>query len=255
MVTVKRDALNNTLKKITFAIITASLLSGCGTTNKPLNEGVKGATVPESSYPNPNFGKGLATGTVAGTTAGTAAASLSLAAPLYGAGLGAFVGATAVAGYEQEQMRQKLLMDLRAEGVNIINLGDMVQIVIPADDIFFPDEAAEIKDTGKEVLHDVVLYIKEFGPVQLHVESHTDDVGSVAHRVKLSNLQSQSVATYLWAHGISRKRIDFNGYASTQDVATNNSVSGSAYNRRIEINFRKLPPTSTALRGVVPAAS
>ena len=67
------------------------------------------------------------------------------------------------------------------------------------------------------------------------VAGHTDGTGSLAYNQGLSERRAQAVATYLTAqHGISSSQLIMKGYGETKPIASNDSESGQALNRRVE---------------------
>ena len=67
------------------------------------------------------------------------------------------------------------------------------------------------------------------------VAGHTDGTGSVVYNQSLSERRAQAVATYLTAHhGISSTHLIMKGYGEAKPIASNESESGQALNRRVE---------------------
>jgi outer membrane protein OmpA-like peptidoglycan-associated protein len=67
------------------------------------------------------------------------------------------------------------------------------------------------------------------------VAGHTDGTGTVVYNQALSERRAQAVATYLTAHhGISSSQLIMQGYGETKPIASNDSESGQALNRRVE---------------------
>jgi outer membrane protein OmpA-like peptidoglycan-associated protein len=67
------------------------------------------------------------------------------------------------------------------------------------------------------------------------VAGHTDGTGSVVYNQGLSERRAQAVATYLTAHhGISSTQLMMKGYGEAKPIASNESESGQALNRRVE---------------------
>jgi outer membrane protein OmpA-like peptidoglycan-associated protein len=67
------------------------------------------------------------------------------------------------------------------------------------------------------------------------IAGHTDGTGSLVYNQSLSERRAQAVATYLTAnHGISSIQLIMKGYGETKPIASNESESGQALNRRVE---------------------
>ena len=67
------------------------------------------------------------------------------------------------------------------------------------------------------------------------VAGHTDDTGSLVYNQGLSERRAEAVANYLSAHhGLSSTQLIMKGYGETKPIASNDSESGQALNRRVE---------------------
>lgn len=71
------------------------------------------------------------------------------------------------------------------------------------------------------------------------VEGHTDSQGSAAENQALSERRAQAVREALIAGGLPSARVQASGLGHTRPVASNDSASGRASNRRVEIVVSK----------------
>ena len=71
--------------------------------------------------------------------------------------------------------------------------------------------------------------------LKVGVYGHTDNVGTADKNQKLSLERANSVKNYLISKGLKDNRIEVKGYGQSQPVADNNSASGKAKNRRVQI--------------------
>ena len=74
---------------------------------------------------------------------------------------------------------------------------------------------------------------------KLKIEGHTDSKGSDEYNLKLSQLRSDSVKSYLESKGVSAGRISAVGYGETKPIASNDTDEGRAKNRRVEFIIEK----------------
>jgi outer membrane protein OmpA-like peptidoglycan-associated protein len=70
--------------------------------------------------------------------------------------------------------------------------------------------------------------------MQIEIGGHTDNEGSDAHNLTLSQNRAKSVYDYLITNGIESKRLIYKGYGKTMPVASNETPEGRAKNRRTE---------------------
>jgi outer membrane protein OmpA-like peptidoglycan-associated protein len=88
---------------------------------------------------------------------------------------------------------------------------------------------------SREILQDVARSLVTNPQVRVEVGGHTDSTGSRALNERLSLARAESVKAFLIENGVEADRMEVQGYASTQPVATNKTVSGRAQNRRVEL--------------------
>lgn len=181
--------------------------------------------------------RGAAYGTVGGAAVG------ALSGPL-GIGAGAVLGGVSGAfiGYDIHKDLLpfgKLEEYLAQRGVQIIKLGEEITLVLPADRFFYRD-TARIRWHSRADLDLIARYINEFNMVDIGVSVHSDNSGIPMRNIALTELQAKNITDYLWSRGIDTRIMVGKGFASQYPIATNSTIQGQRYNRRIEIYFRTL---------------
>jgi OOP family OmpA-OmpF porin len=112
--------------------------------------------------------------------------------------------------------------------------------VLSLTGVNFETNKATLTDDAKAILDGVVSSLKALDKnVQLRVEGHTDDRGSEAYNMALSQRRAESVVDYLAAQGIDADSLLPVGMGETQPVADNASVAGQAANRRVDFIVNK----------------
>lgn len=111
------------------------------------------------------------------------------------------------------------------------------KIVLP-DAIYFEFGSAVIKEESFPILDQVGdILLKTEGIAKLHVDGHTDHVGSDDFNKKLSKQRAESVKKYLVQKGVRAAKITARGFGESKPVATNQTAEGRAENRRVEFNL------------------
>ena len=72
--------------------------------------------------------------------------------------------------------------------------------------------------------------------VNVEVGGHTDNVGSEAANLRLSQARAEAVRQYLIGKGVPADRITAKGYGESNPVGNNATAAGRAANRRVELN-------------------
>lgn len=115
---------------------------------------------------------------------------------------------------------------------------DNLQATIDADlaaPIKFQTGSDKLSSDGIAQLGPVASAIKACPDVKLTVIGHTDNTGTDAINVPLSQNRAKSVASYLVSQGVPAGSVTSKGEGSSQPVAGNDTEAGRAQNRRTEI--------------------
>jgi outer membrane protein OmpA-like peptidoglycan-associated protein len=108
--------------------------------------------------------------------------------------------------------------------------------VVSFPGVNFATGSAEITDDFARVLDGVAQLINEHPEIQLlEIQGHTDNTGTDAINVPLSQERAEAVRNYLVSRGVAPARLEAKGYASTQPVASNATVQGRYQNRRVDL--------------------
>lgn len=105
------------------------------------------------------------------------------------------------------------------------------------ENIFFDVDKYELKEKSVTELKKILRFLNENPSVRIEISGHTDNTGSAAYNVQLSEKRAQSVNNYLVSQGISQSRLTPKGYGSQQPIASNDTEEGRQKNRRIEFKI------------------
>ena len=134
---------------------------------------------------------------------------------------------------EQEKMRTELSVKLsRLAKVHEEARGTIV--TLPGN-IFFNVNKADVRPAMQEKLTEIAKALAAVPDQHLLIEGHTDSDGPSEYNMTLSELRAQSVRSILLAGGIASERIETKGYGQDRPVAPNETATGKAQNRRVEI--------------------
>lgn len=136
--------------------------------------------------------------------------------------------------------QQRLILAVQADGVQFINVGQTVKLVLGSNWLFNP-RSANFNPKTLWILSEVAGLMKTYDMVETQVTAYTDAIGNAQHNQALSTRQAQVVASYLWKAGLQNRMIYAVGFGETRPVATNRYASSRVANNRIEIKFRYIP--------------
>ena len=100
--------------------------------------------------------------------------------------------------------------------------------------VFFEFGEAELLPVSQRVLRTVADVLVRYPDLQIEVGGHTDAISSDAFNLELSRRRAGAVAAFLIANGVRGERITSVGYGEARPVATNETETGRALNRRVE---------------------
>lgn len=130
------------------------------------------------------------------------------------------------------------VFELRKRGVQVIEIGENVIILLPVDR-FFEVNCATIRECAYVTLNHLVCFLNSYGCVPLYISGHTDNVASQGFNLRLSDARAQSIQAYLWVRGIQFRRMCATGCGNCAPIANQVTVAGNEANRRIEIRIRR----------------
>jgi OOP family OmpA-OmpF porin len=103
--------------------------------------------------------------------------------------------------------------------------------------IEFESGQATLADSGKAILDQMSAVLIKLKDKKVQVIGHTDNAGSRAGNLSLSQARAEAVKTYVAARGINPDMIAVAGEGPDRPVADNRSPEGRARNRRIEFKI------------------
>jgi OOP family OmpA-OmpF porin len=110
------------------------------------------------------------------------------------------------------------------------------QTTLVLEGVNFATGKAEITPESREVLDRVAASLVANPEIKVDVAGHTDNTGSRAMNVKLSQARADAVRDYLVSKGVSADRLSTKGYGPDRPIASNDTAEGRAKNRRTELN-------------------
>jgi len=101
--------------------------------------------------------------------------------------------------------------------------------------INFDFDHATLRPDAAPILQEITQIMKGSPNLKLEVDGHTDGIGKDDYNQTLSEARAKAVVAALIANGIDGKRLTARGLGASKPVATNETESGRAENRRVEL--------------------
>ena len=100
--------------------------------------------------------------------------------------------------------------------------------------VFFEFAQATLEKESFLELDRMIGLLNKNPNMAIEVQGHTDNVGSYAANMRLSQLRADAVKNYFLSKGVSADRVKSTGFGESKPVASNETTEGQARNRRVE---------------------
>lgn len=181
-------------------------------------------SMPSHSLPGSIFG------TVAGSTLVATGATPPLTVIAAGTVAGSVIGSLT-------GNRAGMMLRLSKGGVQVIELGDTVTLLLPIDK-FYLYGSDKLREDRHPTLIEIAKLLSSYEDIPITIAAYTDNVGSHEANKALSKQRANSLVSFFWSHGIDFHRLHAIGNGEVPTVASNLTVVGNRMNRRVEIQFR-----------------
>ena len=153
---------------------------------------------------------------------------------MVGAGIGVIAGAAV--GRYMDRQEDELRRKTAGTDVEVVRQGNDLLLRMPAG-ITFATAQYDIQPQFRGTLDQVAQTLVAYPSTMIDVYGHTDSVGSDDYNMTLSQQRARSVADYLSMRGVQTARVATQGFGESQPIASNDTESGRAQNRRVEIKI------------------
>ena len=165
-------------------------------------------------------------GLIGAAESGQRARNAAVGCGAIGAGVGAYM----------DTQERELREELEGTGVRVRRNGDELQLIMPGN-VTFPTNEYTVRAQFTPVLDSVARVLYKFTDTSLRVTGHTDSTGAADYNYNLSERRANSVANYLATQGIDQGRLITQGVGPDQPIASNDTDTGRAQNRRVELSI------------------
>lgn len=102
------------------------------------------------------------------------------------------------------------------------------------DPVHFEVDKARLRPSARDILREVADRLDERPEVRVRVIGHTDSTNTWDYNMDLSQRRAEAVVSFLVEQGIDPDRLVPVGRGESEPVATNETETGRAQNRRVE---------------------
>lgn len=178
-------------------------------------------------------GVGAGLGAIIGGTTGGGGGSRAAKGAVIGGAAGALIGN--IWSNRMEKQKQEMEAATRGTGIQVSQTQDnRLKLDIPAD-VSFDTGRSDIKSNFRPVLERFAQTLNDNPATSVSIIGHTDSTGGDAVNDPLSVDRAARTRDYLAQRGVSPNRVMIDGRGEREPVASNDTESGRARNRRVEI--------------------
>lgn len=200
----------------TMVILLGLTSTGCVKNGQKLPVPLKGVVM--------GAGIGAGVGAVVGSVAGN-----TVAGAVVGGAAGSVLGLF-------RQTPQEVIGELAKQDIQYVAYGDTHLLVIPTDR-YFEVNTHRFSDQCYLGLMNITRLLRFYPCSMFYVAGFTDEIGTRSNKNKLSQSRADAMITFLWAHDVRAYNLKAEGYGDKFSVGDNHLIHGSAFNRRIEIQW------------------
>jgi OOP family OmpA-OmpF porin len=103
------------------------------------------------------------------------------------------------------------------------------------DRLLFNSGSTRLQPASQEQIDNIAAILKAYPKVRMKVDGYTDNIGSPAQNLRLSQGRAEAVVSDLEAKGVSPNRLTAEGYGEKYPIADNSTEEGRARNRRVSM--------------------
>jgi outer membrane protein OmpA-like peptidoglycan-associated protein len=108
-------------------------------------------------------------------------------------------------------------------------------LMINISDVLFDFDQATLTASARDKLAGIAGVLMDYAGVTLHLDGHTDNIGSAAHNLDLSRRRAAAVRDYLLSQGVPAANVTAAGFGKAKPIASNETAAGRQQNRRVEM--------------------
>ena len=125
------------------------------------------------------------------------------------------------------------------KGANVDERGCEIREVISLPGVNFQSGSDLLVSGAERLVQEAANTLKSNPGWLIEVAGHTDSVGDEIDNQGLSDRRAKTVYDFLIKYGVEEERLTFKGYGESEPIASNDSPSGRAMNRRVELRVAK----------------
>jgi outer membrane protein OmpA-like peptidoglycan-associated protein len=135
-----------------------------------------------------------------------------------------------------EDTQARILVNKRPDKPNVVVQGKEIKL---KKQVHFQHDSAEILPDSMAILEEMADVLKTKTEIKaVEVQGHTDNQGTAAYNLRLSQNRAQAVVDTLIKLGVDPSRLEAKGYGDTKPLLPNSTEANKAKNRRVQVMIK-----------------
>jgi outer membrane protein OmpA-like peptidoglycan-associated protein len=135
-----------------------------------------------------------------------------------------------------EDTQARILLNKRPDKPNVVVQGKELKL---KKQVHFQHDSAEILPDSMAIVEEIADVLKTHPEIKgIEVQGHTDNQGTAAYNLRLSQNRSQAVVDALIKLGVDASRLEAKGYGDTKPLVPNSNDANKARNRRVQLMIK-----------------
>ena len=148
--------------------------------------------------------------------------------------LDASVGGTAGALISARMDRQASELARNLRSAKVERVGEGIQITFESG-LLYDMNSDVVRPEARRNLRALAASLNKYPGSSVLMVGHTDNTGTAAYNLSLSERRAAAAADYLVVLGVKKDRIDTRGMGEREPIASNETERGRELNRRLEV--------------------
>jgi outer membrane protein OmpA-like peptidoglycan-associated protein/tetratricopeptide (TPR) repeat protein len=146
---------------------------------------------------------------------------------------------------EAEPIVEKVVEEVAAAAPEVVEEPKKEVVIVAAlaekeielPNVFFDFDRHTVKSEFFQRLDETSELLRENREIRIMVAGHTDAYGTNPYNVALGVRRYTEVYNYLLAKGVNVNQMEVKTFSEDTPISTNRTISGRAFNRRVELSF------------------
>jgi chemotaxis protein MotB len=141
-----------------------------------------------------------------------------------------------------DQLNQAMSSEINSDQMHIERLQDAIKVTVNGE-LLFPSGGWQMPATAQQTMSKMIPILAPMQQTKIMVNGYTDNVPigpeliqeGITSNVILSQKRADNVMNFMTSQGVNQNLVSAQGFGDADPVASNDTATGRAQNRRVEL--------------------